>query len=91
MTTGTEPQITLYVTGFCPYCRMAERLLDARSIPYKTMSAEDPGVREELVSATGWRTVPVILLGEKLLGGYQELSMLDQSGQLARMLEGESG
>ena len=88
MTTGSEPQITLYVTGFCPYCRMAERLLDARSIPYKTLSAEDPEVREALVSETGWRTVPIILFGKELVGGYQELAALDQSGQLARMLEG---
>ena len=90
MSTDTEPKITLYVTGYCPYCRMAERLLDARSIPYKTMNAEDPEVRETLVSTTGWRTVPVILFGEKLVGGYQELATLDQSGQLAKMLEGET-
>ena len=86
MSTDSTSRITLYVTNFCPYCRMAERLLETREIPYKTLSAEDPSIRAELISSTGWRTVPVIMLDDKLVGGYQELAMLDRSGRLSEML-----
>ena len=86
MSMDSTPRITLYVTNFCPYCRMAERLLDAREIAYKTLSAEDSSVRAELISSTGWRTVPVIMLDDELIGGYQELAMLDRSGRLSEML-----
>ena len=90
MTTETKPRLTLYVTRFCSYCRMAERLLDTRGIPYETQSAESPEVREALIQSTGWRAGPIILLGDKLVGGYQELAMLDRSGKLEKMLKGES-
>ncbi len=80
------PRITLYVTGFCPFCRLAERLLDQRSIPYEVRDAGDPKVRMEIMERTGWRTVPVILLDGELIGGYDQLAALDQNGELAKRL-----
>jgi glutaredoxin 3 len=91
MTGNTHPQITLYVTSTCPFCRMAERLLDARQIPYETQNAEDPEVRAALLQSTGWRTVPVVLIGDELVGGYQELVHLDQSGRLQELLRAHDG
>ena len=83
-----SPRITLYVTGFCPYCRMAERLLDQREIPYAVRDASDPKVRMEIMEQTGWRTVPVVMLDGELIGGYDQLSALDRSGELSKRLNG---
>ena len=46
----------------------------------------EPGVREEMIAKTGWRTVPIILIDGELIGGYQELAALDRSGELRRRL-----
>lgn len=81
-----QARIILYVTSFCPFCRMAERLLDTRGIPYEVRDADDPEVRVQLMEQTGWRTVPAILLDGELLGGYDELAAMDQSGALAEKL-----
>ena len=91
MAEDSNAKITLYVSSSCVFCRMAERLLDARGIPYRTQNAEDSEVRAELMRSTGWRTVPVILVGDELVGGYQELAMLDQSGRLQEMLAALEG
>ncbi len=42
--------------------------------------------RAELSARTGWRTVPQIFIGERFIGGYDDLAALDQSGELDRML-----
>ena len=79
--------VTLYVTDRCGYCRRAERLLDARGIAFDAIDVSGDGPeRRALVERTRWRTVPVIFLGEELVGGYEELAALERSGELARRL-----
>lgn len=79
--------VTLYTTRVCPYCIAAKRLLSARGIPYTENDvSNDDAKRAWLVETTGRRTVPQIFIGEKAIGGYDELAALDQSGKLAEML-----
>ncbi|MBR58430.1 MAG: glutaredoxin [Myxococcales bacterium] len=82
-----DARIVVYVTDYCPYCVMAKRLLDARTIPYRVVEIQDDETRQNIVEQTGWRTVPVILLDDELIGGYMELASLDQSGELKKRLE----
>ena len=82
------PKITMYLTGVCPYCHMAERLLKSRGVDSidKIRIDLDPAQREEMMKKTGRRTVPQIFIGERHVGGFDDLSALDKSGQLEPLL-----
>lgn len=81
--------VTIYTTRICPYCIAAKRLLGARKIPYDEIDVTGDNARRAwLVEVTGGRrTVPQIFIRGEAIGGFDELSALDQSGKLAQMLQ----
>ena len=78
----------MYTTGFCPYCKMAENLLQAKGAEEieKIRVDLDPEQRDEMMAKTGRRTVPQIYIGEKHIGGYDDLARLDHKGELMPLL-----
>ena len=78
----------MYTTGFCPYCKMAENLLRARGVEEieKIRIDLDPEQRNQMMGKTGRRTVPQIYIGEKHIGGYDDLARLDHQGKLMPLL-----
>ncbi len=82
------PKVTMYTTGFCPYCKMAESLLRAKGVQEieKIRVDLEPQQRIEMMGKTGRRTVPQIYIGEKHVGGYDDLAQLDREGELAVLL-----
>lgn len=82
------PKVVMYVSGFCPYCTMAEKLLRTRGVEEIEKIRVDlqPEQRIEMMQRTGRRTVPQIYIGQTHVGGYDDLSMLDRQGELARLL-----
>ena len=82
------PKITLYLTGVCPFCHQAERLLKSKGVTEidKIRIDLDPLKREEMMTKTGRRTVPQIYIGERHVGGFDDLSALDKAGELAGLL-----
>lgn len=78
----------MYTTGVCPYCQMAERLLRAKGVAEidKIRVDTDPARREEMMSRTGRRTVPQIYIGERHVGGFDDLAELDREGGLDPLL-----
>jgi glutaredoxin 3 len=84
------PPITMYATGYCPYCVHAERLLRAKGVAEigKIRIDEAPERRAEMMSRTGRRTVPQIFIGERHVGGYDDLVARDRAGELDRLLAG---
>ena len=81
-------RVKVYSTTFCAYCTAAKNLLRRRGIPYEEIDVtDDDEKRDWLVKAAGGRrTVPVIFIDEKAVGGYQELAALDNSGGLKTLL-----
>lgn len=81
-------KVMMYATGVCPYCVMAERLLRAKGVAEieKIRVDLDPARREEMMSRTGRRTVPQIYIGERHVGGFDDLSALDRAGGLDPLL-----
>ncbi|MBF6618874.1 MAG: glutaredoxin 3 [Patulibacter sp.] len=78
--------VTVYTTVACPYCVRAKALLDARGISYEEINlGRDPETRAELAQKTGMMTFPQILVGDQLVGGFDELSAADKSGKLAEL------
>lgn len=80
--------VKMYSSGVCPFCIMAERLLNSKGVTEITKIRVDlePAKRAEMMERTGRRTVPQIYIGETHVGGYDELAALDQAGKLDAML-----
>ena len=80
--------VKMYSTGMCPFCLMAERLLVAKGVHDidKIRVDLEPAKRAEMMQRTGRRTVPQIYIGDKHVGGYDELAALDRAGKLETLL-----
>ncbi len=83
------PSITMYATGVCPYCVRAEQLLRSKGVTEitKIRIDQDPAQRDIMMERTGRRTVPQIYIGDKHVGGCDDLYALDRSGGLEPLLK----
>ena len=83
-----EQKVTMYTTGVCPYCVMAERYLKSKGVDglLKIRVDLDPTQREAMIHRTGRRTVPQIFINETHVGGYDDLVALDRAGGLEPLL-----
>jgi glutaredoxin 3 len=79
------PEITLYSTDHCPYCERAKELLLARGLDYQEIKLEITD-REALGARTGMMTFPQILIGEHVVGGWDQLLAATRSGELDALL-----
>ncbi len=89
MTSGKKTvQVRMYSTGVCPYCIMAERLLQSKGVDHieKVRIDLDPVQRDLMMQQTGRRTVPQIYINDQHVGGFDDLTVLDRSGKLDEML-----
>ncbi len=78
----------MYSTGFCPYCKMAEKLLRSKGVEeIKKIRVDlEPARHIEMLEKTGRRTVPQIYIGETHVGGYDDLAMLNRNDELVKLL-----
>ena len=81
-------KVVMYTTAVCPYCQRAEMLLKQRGVEQieKIRIDLDPARRDEMIEKTGRRTVPQIYIGERHVGGFDDLSALDREGGLVPLL-----
>lgn len=81
--------VTMYTTAVCPYCMRAEMLLKQRGVAEinKIRIDLDPDQRQQMMDRTGRRTVPQIYIGERHIGGYDDLAALDRAGGLVPLLQ----
>jgi glutaredoxin 3 len=83
------PAITIYTKGWCPYCAAAKDLLKERGAAFDEVDIErTPDRRGEMIQRAGGRsTVPQVFIGERHVGGCDDLYALDGRGELARLLQ----
>lgn len=82
--------VVIYTTAWCPYCIRAKRLLDSKLVPYNEIKVDnDPALRREMTQLSGRHTVPQIWIGERHVGGCDELYTLERSAQLDPLLAAE--
>jgi glutaredoxin 3 len=85
----TLPAVTLYVSDWCPYCRRARELLKQKNVAFSEINVEDePKFREEMIARSKQRTVPQIFIGDRHVGGCDDLFELERSGNLDRLIQG---
>jgi glutaredoxin 3 len=88
---STGAVVTVYSTTTCGWCRRAEQLLERHGIPFETIDVTtDRQAREDLIERANWRTVPVIFVDGRPIGGYRELAVLVGSGGLAHLASSKS-
>ncbi len=82
------PHVKMYCTAVCPYCVMAEKLLNKKGVTdiEKIRVDLDPVQRDEMMRITNRRTVPQVFIGDRHIGGFDDLSALDAEGGLDPLL-----
>jgi glutaredoxin 3 len=81
-------RIVVYSTPFCGYCGAAKRLLASKGVQITEIDVMfDPDQRRKMMDQSGGRrTVPQIFIDGRHIGGFDELSALDATGELDRLL-----
>jgi glutaredoxin 3 len=81
------PVVTVYTKPFCPYCTRALGLLKAKDVRIVEIEAGfDPALRREMIERSGRYTYPQIFIGDRHVGGCDELMALERAGQLDPLL-----
>ena len=78
-------KIVLYTTRYCGFCNRAKMLLQQKGLAFEEHPVDDdPALRKKVSdSVGGYRTVPMIFIDEKFIGGFTELAQLDRANELA--------
>lgn len=80
-------KVTIYSSDFCPYCQRAKALLQARGAQFEEINVDGkPDVRARMTEITGRTSVPQIFIGERHVGGCDDLHALDARGELVPLL-----
>ncbi|AMJ61284.1 glutaredoxin 3 [Bosea sp. PAMC 26642] len=82
------PPVTIYTTSWCPYCKEAKSLLDSKGAAYDEIDVDgEPELRRAMTAKAGGRTsVPQIFIGDKHVGGCDDIHALDRRGELDKLL-----
>lgn len=81
------PKVTIYTRPFCGYCSRAVSLLSSKGVDYDEIEAGmDPTLRREMMDRSGRTTFPQIFIGERHVGGCDDLMALERAGKLDEML-----
>ena len=82
-------QIRVYTTNYCPFCDQAKILLKKLNLNFEEIRLDqDFKLREQLSrDNNGWRTVPMIFVGDEFIGGFNELAKLHREGRLTTLVE----
>ena len=82
------PRVLMYCTSTCPFCQSAERLLVEKGVTIEKVRVDlHPARRAEMQQKSGRRTVPQIWIGERHIGGCDDLYDLDRQGGLDPLLK----
>ncbi len=74
-------KVMLYVLSTCPFCQMTKKYFEKHNIPYDFVDVDllEDEEKEKTVAKvqeiSGRRAFPVIVIGDKVIVGYDELSI----------------
>jgi len=84
----SQADTLIYLTQTCPFCHRARRLLDGKGVQYEVIDIG--GDWELLKEKTGCHTVPQVFVGGHHVGGFDDLSAAEASGQLDQLLASDN-
>jgi glutaredoxin 3 len=80
------PPITIYTKAWCPYCDAAKQLLKKKNAAFHEIPVRSSADQADMTQKAGRSTVPQIWIGERHVGGCDDLYALDDRGELDRLL-----
>ena len=79
--------VTIYTKPFCPYCSAAIGLLQKKGVDFtEIVASNDPEKRKEMMERSGGYTYPQIFVGDRHIGGCDDMMALDRRGELDPLL-----
>jgi glutaredoxin 3 len=82
----TKP-VLIYTMTRCPYCVRAKELLRSKGVPFEEVDLDQEEARwDECERRSGRETVPQIFIGDRHVGGCDDILALEDSGELDDML-----
>jgi glutaredoxin 3 len=80
-------KVIVYTMNYCPYCIRAKQLLNQKGVPFEErLVADDDDIEwDRLEKLSGMKTMPQIFHGDQLIGGYNDLAVLDQKQGLSHL------
>ncbi len=74
-------KVTIYSTPTCHFCHMAKDFFNEHGVKYEDFNvASDLEKRKEMITKSGQMGVPVIVIGEKLVVGFNQSQIADLLG-----------
>lgn len=81
------PQIKIYTKDYCSYCTSAKALLSSLGAEYEEIDiTKTPEMMAEISQKSGFMTVPQIFVGDKCLGGSDDIHAMNDRGELKEAL-----
>ncbi len=80
-------EVIVYTKKPCPYCENAKTLLKNKGVAFEEKLMRTPEEMIDLKKKTGWMTFPQIFINGKMIGGFDDLSSLEESGELDKLLD----
>ncbi len=83
-------KVEIYTRAFCGYCARAVSLLDGKGVEYQEydLTMGGPQRAEMVQRANGRNTFPQIFIGDRHIGGCDDLVALERAGKLDALLNG---
>jgi glutaredoxin 3 len=83
--------VTIYTKATCPYCVRALELLRSKNVQITEIKIDEyPEKRPEMEALSQRKTVPQIFIGDKHVGGCDDLYALEEAGKLDPLLKSEN-
>ncbi len=84
---ATKDQVIVYSTYFCSYCIRAKHFLKKKGVDFEGILVDNnQSLRKEMERLSGRTSVPQIFIGERHIGGYDDMVALDRKGLLDQLL-----
>lgn len=81
MAEDKKKMVLIYSTPECPYCKMAKAFFKENNVEYKDFNvAEDEKARDEMIEKSGQRGVPVIIIDDKIIVGFDKEVVMEALG-----------
>lgn len=81
-------KVVLYSKDPCPYCVAAKKFMQNRGIEFQEIDLTgQQDEMDKMKEKTGWQTMPIILINDKLIGGFTDLKNLEAEGKLDDLLK----
>jgi glutaredoxin 3 len=77
--------VKIYTTSYCPYCQAAKNLLTSKGLSFEEIKLDnDSELRQKISQQNGnYRTVPMIFVDNKFIGGFTDLEKMNKAGMLS--------